>query len=148
MLKLPQPRLPLYIGIVLTLIIPLKAYSAPAAEEPWQAGLDAYHHEQYQQAQKIWLALAQKGDSKSQMFLAHLYHQGLGTAKNIQQALYWFQLAAEQGDADAQYELALMHETGQGVSPDYWEAEKWYQRIREQGYCLGEIGMRRKYTRK
>ena len=144
MFKLPLKIRTFCVSIVLALMIPLKVYPAPATEEPWQVGLKAYRQGQYQQAQKMWLALAQKGDSKSQMYLAHLYHQGLGTAKNLKQALYWFQLAAEQGDADAQYALALMHETGQGVSPDYWEAEKWYQRIREQGYCLGEIGLRRK----
>lgn len=109
--------------------------------DPLDEGVRAYHQRNFYTAFQKWQRLATKGLPKAQLFLAHLYTEGLGTPKNLSKALYWLQQAAEGGLAEAQYELGLRYEIGQGIDEDYWQAEQWYQKAIDQGYCPGELGI-------
>ena len=72
-------------------------------------GRDAAMRGDYETAYKIWLPLAEQGDSGAQINLAILYHRGLGIPQDYKKAVKWYQLSAEQGIAQAQSNLAAMY---------------------------------------
>jgi hypothetical protein len=96
-----------------------------------------------QQAEDI-AALKQRadsGDAWAQLNLGAAYDNGLGTERDVDRALFWYQLAAEQGLAEAQFNLAhlLVEEEISSVA-----AAEWMQKAAEQGmpdaqYLLGII---------
>lgn len=84
---------------------------------------------------------AEAGDALAQLNLGAAYDNALGVERDVQQAIYWYQLAAEQGLAEAQYNLAhlLVDEDISTVA-----AAEWMQKAAEQGmpdaqYLLGII---------
>ncbi|MFN0202804.1 MAG: tetratricopeptide repeat protein [Bacteroidia bacterium] len=58
-----------------------------------------------------------KFDANSQFCLAYMYHYGLGTAENLEEAVKWYRKSAENGSSCAQNNLALMYEKGCGGLP-------------------------------
>lgn len=84
---------------------------------------------------------ADSGDAWAQLNLGAAYDNGLGTERDVDRALFWYQLAAEQGLAEAQFNLAhlLVEEEISSVA-----AAEWMQKAAEQGmadaqYLLGII---------
>jgi hypothetical protein len=59
--------------------------------------------------------------------LAFAYRNGLGVAKDPEQAVRLSRLSAEQGNIFAQADLGYMYETGEGVAKDVSAAVKWYR---------------------
>ena len=51
---------------------------------------------------------AEEGDVFSQYELANCYKDGLGTYKNTERAVYWYEIAANQGHRSAQYMLSKL----------------------------------------
>lgn len=80
----------------------------------------------YAQADKIFRALAEKGDASAQFNLGAMYNNGQGKAKDYQEAVKWYRLAAAQGHAGAQSSLGYMYYGGQGVAQDYVRAHMWF----------------------
>jgi Sel1 repeat len=94
------------------------------------------------ETEKVCRASAERGDAKSQYFLALMYHQGKGVAQDYTEALRWYRKAADQGDAKAQYGVCYMYRGGQGVPQDYTEGLRWCRKAADQGnpkaqYSLG-----------
>lgn len=94
------------------------------------------------EAVKLWLAAAEKGDSISQAMVGVLYDEGLGLQQDAEKAVKWYRKAAEQDNASAQYNLALCLHLGTGTEKNESEAVVWFQRAAEQGdrdaqYYLG-----------
>jgi TPR repeat protein len=58
--------------------------------------------------------------------LAELYDSGVGTEKNLKQAIFWYAKAAQQGFIAAQYKLATIYHFGRGVEVDDVKARYWY----------------------
>ncbi|MBL1142624.1 MAG: sel1 repeat family protein [Proteobacteria bacterium] len=81
---------------------------------------------EYDKSLPLWVELATKGDALAQNYVGIQYYLGLGTERNYQQAIEWFEKSATQGFADAQYNLAVMYENGQHVQQDYTIAAMWY----------------------
>jgi hypothetical protein len=84
---------------------------------------------------------AASGDAWAQLNLGAAYDNGLGIERDVERALYWYQLAAEQGLAEAQFNLAhlLVEEEISTVA-----AAEWMHKAAEQGmvdaqYLLGII---------
>lgn len=95
-----------------------------------------------QEAVKLWLAAAEKGDAESQAVAGILYDEGLGLQQDAEKAVKWYRKAAEQGEVRAQYNLALCLHLGTGTEKNESEAVVWFQRAAEQGnrdaqYYLG-----------
>ncbi len=95
-----------------------------------------------QEAVKLWLAAAEKGDAESQAVVGILYDEGLGLQQDAEKAVKWYRKAAEQDNASAQYNLALCLHLGTGTEKNESEAVVWFQRAAEQGdreaqYYLG-----------
>ena len=109
-----------------------------AHADPIDDSLDAWHAGDRQAAIATWEMLAETGDAEASLFLGHVHRNGLGVARNPQQAAAWYRRAAELGEPAAQYEIALMYELGIGVEQDPGEAALWYGLSSAQA-CPGQL---------
>jgi TPR repeat protein len=109
---------------------------------------------------KWYRKAAEQGDVQAQYDLGKRYHEGLGVAKDDNEAIKWLRKAgegengkgqdllntieanvedvwvrsaAEQGDAKAQFKLGQRYHHGWGVARSEAEAEKWFRKAAEQG---------------
>ena len=73
------------------------------------------------------IELLQAGDPTTMLTQAKSYEQGTGAyAKDIIQALFWFEKAADAGNIEAQEHLAdVLFNGSNGYTPDYAKAFKW-----------------------
>lgn len=62
------------------------------------------------------------GDSTAQFTLGQMYQQGIGTTKDVQQAIHFYELASAQQDLRAEYNLGLLYLEGQDIPADYQKA--------------------------
>ena len=60
------------------------------------------------------LKKAEKGDSIAQCSVGYYYETGKGVAKNMAEAVKWYEKSASQGNATAQYNLGLCYFHGRG----------------------------------
>ncbi|KTD21530.1 enhanced entry protein EnhC [Legionella lansingensis] len=65
------------------------------------------------------------GESASQFELGQLYHYGVAVAKNIPQAITYYQLAAMQQDVRAEYNLGIIYLEGKTDPVDYNQGLNW-----------------------
>lgn len=104
---------------------PEKKPAAPA--KPKETGADAYNKGNYIKAELLLKAEAEKGVAASAYYLALMYKDGKGVAKNAKQAFSYMRSAAEGGCADAYYELGEMYRIGVGTEANRANAKKWYE---------------------
>ena len=71
---------------------------------------------------------AARGDPAAQLLLGKLLINGLGTERDANEALRWFQRAADAGDAMAMNMVGRCHEYGFGTAVDHVKAAHWYHR--------------------
>ena len=76
---------------------------------------------------------ATAGDPDAQADLGMCYFEGLGVAKDIKQAVKWYEKSAKQGHAWAQASLGKCYQTGTGVAKDDQKSATWYRKSAEQG---------------
>ncbi len=81
---------------------------------------------------------AEQGDAVAQCNLGFCYAEGLGVAKDEEEALQWFRMAAEQGDGVAQNNLGFCYANGQGVPKDEEEALQWFRMAADQGLASAQ----------
>ncbi|HEV2976096.1 MAG TPA: tetratricopeptide repeat protein [Casimicrobiaceae bacterium] len=86
-------------------------------------------------ALRTWRDWAQQGDAGAQHFLAALYFNGQGVARDDDEAARWLRKAADQGLAYAQYDLSVAYATGRGVAKDEAEQVRWDRKAAEQGFA-------------
>ena len=77
------------------------------------------------EAFELYKKAAEKGNSHGQHGLATMYYNGIGTPKNVPEAIRWWRKAAEHGLAAAQVDLAFTLRQNE----EYKEALRWYQRV-------------------
>ena len=99
----------------------------------YEDGMAAYDRKDYTTAVEKFMTAAEQGDADAQVYLGHMFADGLGVAQNYAKAVRWYKLAADQGYAFAQYNLGVMYSDGQGVAQDYVQAVRWYKLAAEQG---------------
>ena len=93
-----------------------------------------YSDGQYERAFQLFKTISEGSGNIDAVFnLAMCYYRGIGTEKNVQEALKWFKNAAEQGDDQAMYNIAITYHDGLEVSRDMNEAQKWYMRAASKG---------------
>jgi len=63
-----------------------------------------------------------------------MHENGLGTGKNYEKAIEYYNQSAAQNNGWAQYQLGRMHELGRGVSKDKEKALDWYKKANKQGF--------------
>jgi TPR repeat protein len=79
----------------------------------------------YDNARKIWQALAERGNAEASFNLGVLYEDGLGVNQNLAQALLHYETAAIGGSFKAQYRLGLLYFVGKTVPEDKTKAKRW-----------------------
>lgn len=84
---------------------------------------------------------AEQGDAWSQLNLGAAYDNGMGVARDIEQALHWYRKAAEQGLAEAQFNLAhlLVSEEISSVAAAEWMGKAAAQGMADAQYLMGVI---------
>jgi hypothetical protein len=97
----------------------------PAAAQSLRQGVAAFDRQNYVQASRVFIPLAERGDAAAQTYLGFMFETGRGVPQNYTEAAMWYHRAAEQGDSLAQYSLGLLYDKGQGVPRDIVEAGKW-----------------------
>lgn len=86
-------------------------------------------------------ARAEAGDATSQHNLGFMYANGMGVARNDQEAVRWYRQAAERGLASSQYNLGVMYANGVGLAQSDQEAVKWYRLAAEQGLADAQYNL-------
>ncbi len=87
----------------------------------------------YDDARRVWEALAAKGNSEAYFNLGILSEDGLGTPQDMQQALALYEQAARGGSRAAQYRLGLIYSSGGRVPKDPQQAQHWLSLAAQQG---------------
>ncbi len=113
--------------------------AAPVAADDLTRGIAAYRRGDYPLALQLLLPLATQNNGIAQYYLAVLYDEGEGVAKDTVVATDWFnkarpwlQTAAEQGNAQAQFNLGRMYYYGKGgLAQDAAMAVSWYRKAAE-----------------
>jgi|GEM_PF-1134937 len=127
---------------------PLAAEEAPhdlsdaARMAAFEAGVAAYDEGEFTEAYEHWLPLAKGGDLAAQRNVGHLLRLGLGTAKDPERALYFYERAAEAGMPAAALNAAMMHLGQDGGTRDPRAALPLLEEAAEAGYPLAffELG--------
>jgi TPR repeat protein len=68
-----------------------------------------------------------------------MYMDGLGVAKNYQEAHHWFILASKKGHPLANHALGLIYEKGLGVKSDPDQANLYFLLAKENNYKNNEV---------
>jgi TPR repeat protein len=124
------------LGGILALVAPAFLMSAAVAgtpEEDFRAGLSAYNTGDFAAAMRLWGALADKDDARSQAGVGFMYHRGLGVKADDVQAAFWLRKAAEQGQAEGQFMLGHLYYYGLGVPQSYPAAYAWCELAQDNG---------------
>jgi TPR repeat protein len=101
----------------------------------------AYEAGDYTTAARLWLALAEQGNSEAQTLVGLSYFAGRGLPQNFPEAERWLRLAAEQGNARAQANLGPIYFNGVGIARNYVEAIRWYRLAAEQGHVVSQLAL-------
>ncbi len=101
-------------------------------------GARAFKNKDFYRAERIWLPLAEEGNSKAQYFLGMLYQSA---SNDHYKALYWYRRAAKQGNREAQHNLGLAYARGLGVKQNIPEAIKWWRAASMKGNTDSEYNL-------
>jgi uncharacterized protein len=96
-----------------------------ANAQSFRQGVSAFNRQDYVQASRIFIPLAERGNPSAQTYLGFMFETGRGVPQNYTEAATWYRRGADQGDSLAQYSLGLLYDRGQGVPRDIVEAGKW-----------------------
>ena len=120
-----------FIGLFLSLVC------AIANAATVQEAVDLFQSKQYDKALPIFQEYASKGDLKSQSHLARIYVNGLGMAKNNEEALFWASKAAAKNDAVSQGIMGYLYLNGYGgLVKDNVKAMSYYQKAANQDNAI------------
>jgi len=117
----------------LALLTLLLFSTSTANADLFRDGVVAYQKNDYQQALKAWLPLAESGHVLAQTLVGSMYAYGEGVDTNNEEAFKWLSRAANTGSAQAQYNLAILYEKGLGITADKRQARKWFKAAADQG---------------
>jgi TPR repeat protein len=98
----------------------------------------AYDDGRYEVAFSRWERLAQFGDAKAQNQIGWMYERGIGTDRDLNEAIVWYRKAAQSGFATAQTNLGLMYLNGLGIERNAQEARRWFEKAAAQGDAKAE----------
>jgi TPR repeat protein len=110
------------------------------------AGIAALDANDYAAAHRVFQTLADKNEPAAELWLAHLYQDGLGVAPNAQQAATLLTKAANAGSAPAAERLGKLYLDGDGVLQDPVAAKQWLSRAAQQGDAVAQRELGRLYA--
>ncbi len=109
-----------------------------STEESFAEGFKYQQQEEYAEAIKKYLEIAEQGNVVAQQLLGWFYMNGQGVEQDITKAIYWFQKAADQDEAIAQYYLGILYLESNDVEVDMSKAAHWLHKAAEQGDALAQ----------
>ena len=95
----------------------------------------------FTEAARWYLKLAQQGDVRAQTTLGLMYARGYGVAKDPAAAHRWWSFAAAANDPGAQYNLGLSYATGDGVAQDFAQAVQWYDKAAQRTHVQAQYNL-------
>lgn len=126
---------------VLTAILLMLIFAAPADAGPLEDADIAFHDGDFATALQIWRPMADHGVARAQNNLGLMYISGQGVHQDNAEAMRWFRLAANQGYATGQNNLGKIYNNGKGVTQDYAEAKKLYRLAANQENAGGQFSL-------
>lgn len=98
---------------------------------------------------KAMIALADKGDAEAQYHVGMMYNNGIGTQRDLKQALVWFQKSAAGNDPLGAYKLGCYYDgqAGDVLKTDAAEALKYKLVAAKAGYSLAQHDVAGLYAR-
>lgn len=99
----------------------------------------AFQRGYYLTAMELALPRAQLGDPAAQTLLAELFAAGLGVARSMDDAAFWYKQAAEAGDASAQFKYGVMLLEGKYVEADRAKAEELMKKAADAGNAFAQF---------
>ncbi len=100
-------------------------------------GLKLLEKEEYIDAFRCLLPLAEKGNPEAQANIGLMYQMGVGIDRDIRSAVKWLSVAAENGRGDAAHNLGTLYLTCEPELPISQEKSKyWYNKAKELGFVV------------
>ena len=112
---------------------------SPSDTDATLRAFGAFQRGYYLTAMELALPRAQLGDPAAQTLLAELFASGLGVARNMDDAAFWYKQAAENGDASAQFKYGLMLLEGKYVEADKAKAEELMKKAADAGNAFAQF---------
>jgi TPR repeat protein len=78
---------------------------------------------------------------EQQIKLAYDYFVGRGVVQDLQQSVYWFEMAANAGAPQAQMQVGYFYDAGIGVARNPALAAHWYQLAASGGYATAKVNL-------
>jgi len=117
------------LGTQLTYVTARRAVKTSARDCEIRGGeYVAFDRSTYATALKVWLPLAEQGDTAAQTYVGEIFEKGLGLPADYTAAAQWYRRAAEKGYSRAAINLGNLYEQGLGVPKQPAEAVQWYRR--------------------
>ncbi|NCW98260.1 MAG: sel1 repeat family protein [Betaproteobacteria bacterium] len=107
----------------------------------------AYAGGRHQEAFVKLLKLAKEGHLKAQYEVAMMLNNGIGVAKDKEEAWNWFVRAAKAGNIDAQVELGAHYEAGADGQPNGIMAAQWWKTAARNGSGVAAFNLATMYSR-
>ena len=112
---------------------------AGVPEDATARAFGAFQRGFYLTAMELALPRAQLGDPAAQTLVAELFAAGLGVARNMDEAAFWYAQAAESGDASAQFKYGVMLLEGRHVKADPAKAEELMKMAADAGNAFAQF---------
>lgn len=100
-----------------------------------------------QQAAKLYLEGANKGNCDCQLQIGFWYQKGIEVSQDYAQAFYWYKQGAENGCSNCQHRIGQLYLYGYGFDTNYSEAAKWFLMSAENGNHVGQFYMGQLYRK-
>lgn len=88
----------------------------------------AIDNDDYTNAFKLLLPLAEQGQEIAQSTVGTFYEYGLGTKKDMKLAFKWYLRSAERGASDGQNNVGYCYKFGKGVKKNLTTAFEWFKK--------------------
>ncbi len=115
------------------------ASDTKASDDATVRAFGAFQRGYYLTAMELALPRAQLGDPAAQTLVAELFAAGLGVARNMDDAAFWYKQAAESGDASAQFKYGVMLLEGRHVEADPAKAEELMKLAADAGNAFAQF---------
>ncbi|NKB58268.1 MAG: sel1 repeat family protein [Alphaproteobacteria bacterium] len=135
----------MHLKILVAATILLAAVTSSPVSGGRDAGIAAYHRNDYPAALKELIPDAQTGDAKAQYYMGLLYARGHGVGKDPAAAAAWFRKSADQGNPEAQFDLGHLYRSGSGVPQDDATAVIWWRKAADRGQTFAQSSLAEMY---
>ncbi|WP_417266739.1 tetratricopeptide repeat protein [Brumimicrobium sp.] len=113
-----------------------------------QTGYEELKNENFDEAYKKLLPLANQDDSLAQFCIAMMYDAGKGLKQDQSMACHWYNKSGMNGHPIAQLYLGSMYESGQGCQQNMDSSLFWYQKAAMNGHPDGAFNLGKLYEMK